>query len=196
MNLAYEHILEEAAERKQCLKELCIAQFLGKTVTLEIGCGHGHFLTSYAKSYPDRIFIGIDLSTDRIGRGKKKQETARLSNLHFIKAEANEFIESLPEGIVLEEIFILFPDPWPKTKHHKNRLMQESFLELLAQKVLPETKLYFRTDYDPYFEWTKEILEGSKFWELDDGLWPFEEESVFQKRMVSYQSLVAKRKAF
>lgn len=192
MHLTYEHILEEACERKKYLRELCLEQFFNKEITLEIGCGHGHYLTSYAQAYPERTFVGIDLSSDRINRGKKKQERAELSNLFFIKADANEFLESLPEGLFLNEIFILFPDPWPKKRHHKNRLIQLKFLELLARKALAGARLYFRTDFEPYFEWTKEVVEQSEFWETQDASFPWEEESVFQKRMESYQSLVAK----
>lgn len=192
MSLTYEQILEETCERKKYFKQVCSEHFLGKIITLEIGCGHGHFLTSYAQAYPQKNFVGIDLSTDRINRGKKKQERAILSNLLFIKAEANEFLEALPETILLDQIFILFPDPWPKNRHHKNRLIQDNFLELLAQKSLSEAKLYFRTDFEPYFAWTINKIKESKFWKLDSAHWPYEGETVFQKKMNTFQSLVAK----
>ena len=162
-------------------------------MTFEIGCGHGHFLTSYAQAYPEKIFVGIDLCTQRISQGKKKQERANLDNLHFIKAEACEFLEALPNDVVLDQIFILFPDPWPKNRHHKNRLIQQNVLELLAHKSLLGAKMYFRTDHEAYFEWTTKEIAKSPFWQLCDADWPFEEESVFQKKMGFYQSLVAIR---
>jgi len=195
MSVSYDQILEEACERKNSLRAFCTESFFAKTVTLEIGCGHGHFLTGYAQTYPERTFIGIDLCTQRIARSQKKQAHAMLGNLHFIKAEASEFIEAMPESVFLDQIFILFPDPWPKKRHHKNRLIQDNFLKLLAHKSLPEAKMYYRTDHELYFEWTKQKIEESKLWQLDssDCLWPFEEESVFQKKMQSYQSLIANR---
>lgn len=193
MELTYSYILEEAQKRKQYFNEICSEQFSGKILTFEIGCGHGHFLTSYAQGYPHKLFVGIDLCTQRINQGKKKQERANLNNLYFIKAEAHEFLEALPNDIFLDQVFILFPDPWPKNRHHKNRLLQAGFLELLAHKSLLGAKLYFRTDHEAYFEWANKVIERSPFWQLCDSDWPFEEETVFQKKMGFYQSLVAVR---
>lgn len=193
MSLAYQQILEEACKRKNDLSEICLNHFVEKVISLEIGCGHGHFLIDYAQAYSEKTFVGIDLSTDRINRGKKKQERAMLSNVMFIKAEATEFLEALPENIFLDQVFILFPDPWPKTRHHKNRVMQQNFLNLLASKSLKDAKLFFRTDHEPYFVWTKKEILENPFWELDSSEWPFEAETVFQKKMNAYQSLVARR---
>lgn len=192
MGLVYEAVLEEARERKESLRNLCLEFFVGKRVTLEIGCGHGHFLVSYAQAHETQICIGIDLIAERIFRGKKKQDRAGLSNLHFIKAEAMEFLEALPEGVWIEEIFILFSDPWPKTRHYKNRLIQDEFLELLSKKSLAGSRMYFRTDHEGYFSWAQRKVEKSGCWRLmENEPWVFEEETVFQKRAQGYQSLIA-----
>ena len=192
MKLTYEDVLAQAIERKDHLSELCLGLFSEKTITLEIGCGHGHFLTAYAEAYSEEICVGIDLLYERILKSKKKQEDEALKNLHFLKADAVEFLEALPESIILDDVFILFPDPWPKKKHHKHRLIQEPFLNLLAQKSSENTRLYFRTDFDEYFDWSKEIISNNKHWNLcDESPWPFEKETVFQKKMGTYQSLIA-----
>lgn len=193
MEITYSHVLEEVSRRKQYFRAFCTEQFLRKVLTFEIGCGHGHFLTSYAQNYPLKLFVGIDLCTRRINQASKKQEMADLSNLHFIKAEASEFIECLPDDTFLDQIFILFPDPWPKNRHHKNRLIQQDFLELLAKKSMPGAMLYVRTDHERYFKWTEKEMIKSPFWQIYEGVWPFEHESVFQKKMQSYQSLMAVR---
>lgn len=192
MESTYEEILQEAKERKEYFKELCTQLFEGKTVTLEIGCGHGHFLTSYAQAHPEKNCIGIDLCTKRILRGKRKQERAQLVNLHFFKADATEFLEALPENVLINEIFILFPDPWPKTKHYKNRIIQQDFLKLLHHKSLTSSKIHFRTDHDEYFDWTKREITRNPHWQSDEASpWPFEEETVFQQKAQNYQSLIA-----
>lgn len=192
METSYEEILQEACERKRYLLGLCTELFLGKKITLEIGCGHGHFLTSYAQSHPEKTCVGVDLCTKRILRANKKQGRAKLENLHFIKADAVEFLEALPEDVLIDEIFILFPDPWPKSRHHKNRLIQGRFLDLLSIKSLILSKMHFRTDHEEYFNWAKRELQKSPHWQLaDDCPWTFEEETVFQSISESYQSLIA-----
>lgn len=192
MESTYEKILQEVSERKQRYTEMCSELSLGETVTLEIGCGHGHFLTSYAQAHPKTTCIGVDLCTRRILQGKRKQERAKLNNLHFIKADATEFLDALPPQILINDIFILFPDPWPKNCHQKNRLIQQEFLELLSRKSLASTKIHFRTDHTKYFNWATNKIKSSSHWQLnEESSWPFEEESVFQKKMQSYQSLIA-----
>jgi tRNA (guanine-N7-)-methyltransferase len=192
MGSSYEEILQEKLERKAYFSKLCTETFFDKTITLEIGCGHGHFLTSYAHAHPEKTCIGVDLCTQRIFQAKKKQERANLDNLHFIKADVIEFLEALPEPISIDEIFVLFPDPWPKTRHYKNRLIQENFLELLSRKSLVSSKLHFRTDHKEYFDWTINRIQTTPHWQLsNDAIWSFEEETIFQKKMKNYQSLIA-----
>lgn len=194
MKPKFEELLQEAKERKQYFTLLCSELFPNKTLTLEIGCGNGHFLTSYAQTYPERICIGIDFCTQRILRAKRKQTRAKLTNLHFLKADAAEFVDALPDNTLIDAIFILFPDPWPKTRHHKNRLIQNEFLNLLSHKSLNSTKLHFRTDHEGYFDWTNNEIKKNSHWQLDNASpWPFEEETVFQKKMGKYQSLIASK---
>lgn len=104
-------------------------------ITLEIGCGHGHFLNAYAQAHPDEHCLGLDLLADRIARAQKKARRAGLTNLAFFHAEARLLLEALPAPVRLGRIFILFPDPWPKRRHHKNRIMQPEFLQTLATRA-------------------------------------------------------------
>ena len=87
----------------------------GQGFVWEVGSGHGHFLTALAQSNPAQTFIGIDIAKDRVARGQRKQARARLPRLHFLQAEATDFLEALPPGNVIEATYILFPDPWPDT---------------------------------------------------------------------------------
>lgn len=161
-------------------------------ITLELGCGHGHFLTRFAEAHPERFCLGIDILSDRLERANKKRNRAGLTNVRFHKVEAVELLECLPAGITFEEVFLLFPDPWPKKRHHKNRLVRPDFLESLAARMAPGGRFYFRTDHAGYFADGREVLEQHPRWTIAPGApWPFEEPTVFQLKAPAYQSLVA-----
>jgi tRNA (guanine-N7-)-methyltransferase len=165
-------------------------------LTLEIGCGHGHYLTAYAAAHPDAFCIGIDLLKDRIARAGRKRDRAKLTNLLFLEAEAREFLDALPTSVVLADVFLLFSDPWPKRRHHKNRILQPDFLSVLAAKARPDARLCFRTDHAPYYADAHATVTAHSDWKLDTpDSWPFELETVFQSRAASFQSLVARRAA-
>jgi tRNA (guanine-N7-)-methyltransferase len=159
----------------------------------EIGCGHGHFLTAYAEAHPERLCVGIDIDTPRIGRALRKSGRVKLPNLHFVQAEARLFLEMLPPHARPAAIFVLFPDPWPKARHQKHRLLQRDFLSALAPRAAPDARLYFRTDFQPYFAEVVRAIELPCGWERVADEWPFEFETVFQSRAESFHSLVARR---
>lgn len=162
------------------------------SVIWEIGCGHGHFLTSYAACHSDRLCIGIDLATERIARALRKRDRAKLPNLHFLQADAGVFLEAIPADVSFADIFVLFPDPWPKARHHKHRLMQFDFLAAVARRSGRDARLLFRTDYEPYYDDVSRLLSQHPGWSLVDEPWPFEFETVFQSRAARYGSLVAR----
>lgn len=163
-------------------------------LVVEIGCGHGHWLTSYAVAHPDVFCLGIDVLTRRIKLAEEKRQKRGLEHLRFLKAEALETLEALPHPDRVVAIAVLFPDPWPKARHHKNRLIQEDFLDLLARRFRPGLELWFRTDHREYFDWSVERIRAHPSWRIaEDRSWPHEERSYFQDLMDSWQSLVAVR---
>lgn len=165
-----------------------------RPLTLEIGCGHGHWLTAYAAAHPDEFCLGLDLVTHRINRCWKKVRRMELENCVFMKAEAMEVMAAMPECVRLAKSFLLFPDPWPKNKHRKKRLVQKEFLTQLASFQGPGTRFYFRTDHEVYFKWTHKHLVEHAQWQIDPSIeWPFEEESWFQGILGDYQSMVSVR---
>lgn len=189
MKEAYVNLLE--GRRRQLRDELApIVNGTGEFVC-EIGSGHGHFLTAYATAHPNQVCVGVDLVSERVERARKKRDRARLANLHFLRSEARLFFDVLPAGARLAAIYILFPDPWPKLRHHKHRIMQPDFLAILAARATPDCRLYFRTDFGPYFADAKATVSEHAQWQLVDEPWPFEHETVFQARAESYASLVA-----
>jgi tRNA (guanine-N7-)-methyltransferase len=162
-----------------------------RAFTLEIGCGHGHFLAAYAAAHPAEYCLGVDIMLDRLERAERKIRRAGTRNAAFVRAEARLLLETLPPASQLNRIFILFPDPWPKRRHHKNRLLNPEFLHLLAQKATPATRLHLRTDHQPYFEDATARLRHHPDWQLLDAPWPFEQPTVFQNRAAIYHSCTA-----
>lgn len=189
--------LARMAERREALRKELAGIFVPKARFIwEVGCGHGHFLTAYAEAHPDQLCVGVDIIIERIRRGDRKRDRARLDNLHFVRSEARFFLEEVPADARISALYVLFPDPWPKKRHHKHRIMQPDFLHDVAQKAEPGACLYFRTDYVPYFDEVEELLLNHPDWELlpKGEPWPFELETVFQQKAAAYQSLVARRR--
>jgi len=190
----------EEYRQRMARRRLELGQTLGallgpaRSFTWEIGCGHGHYLTAYAEAHPDQLCIGIDIMGERIDRAIRKRDRARLSNLHFIHADARLFLEVIPAGVAFDRLFILFPDPWPKVRHHKHRLIKCEFLAQAALRSTPDARLHFRTDFAPYFEETQSIISSHVAWEVTPEVWPFESGTVFQARAARHHSLSALRR--
>ncbi len=187
--------VEHVTQRRTGLRaELAALLPPGAAIVLEIGSAHGHFLVRYAGENPAKLCVGVDLRGERVDRAKRKADRAKLPNCHFIRAEARELIECLPPEVTFAEVWVLFPDPWPKKRHHKNRLLQPEFFDFLAKRTGQGARLYFRTDYAEYFHEVAAFLRDLRSWQPDPhAAWPMEHETVFQARAPSYQSLVAVR---
>ena len=160
-------------------------------INLEIGCGHGHWLVSFSQAETSQLFVGIDLISKRIKKATSKVTKQNLKNIFFFKAEANEFIEY--SGAKIAKTFIMYPDPWPKHKHHKRRLIQLPFLELLASKTLEDGEFYFMTDHSGYFEWATSKVSESPCWKIIEKEWPHEAKSYFSELLPKNQFFCARR---
>jgi tRNA (guanine-N7-)-methyltransferase len=167
----------------------------GRPLIWEIGCGHGHYLTAYAAAHPGEFCVGVDTKRERVARAEKKCARAGLKNLWFVQAEARMFLTALSPEQRPATVFVLFPDPWPKRRHHKHRLLGEEFLRALATRVGEGARLCFRTDHGPYFREVEAVLAAHPDWRLaPEEPWPFEQETVFQARATGHFSLVAQRR--
>ena len=118
--------------------------------TVEIGFGNGENLLSLATTHPERDFVGIEVHRPGVGHLLLALEARALSNVRLICHDAVEVLERQlpPESVA--EFLILFPDPWPKKRHHKRRLVQRPFVELLASRLTPAGVLRLATDWQPY----------------------------------------------
>lgn len=192
---AHARELAKQARRKADLRAELAEDLAGvDRILFEAGCGHGHWLTDFAEANTDTVCVGIDLISWRIRKGNDKKAKRGLQNLHFYKAELLEFLEVLPMSIQFERTVLLFPDPWPKARHHRRRMVQPAFLGEVARRTDRGGEFCFRSDDRPYFDWTVEHLTEHADWQIDESAeWPYESETYFQSLMDEYFSVVAKR---
>lgn len=119
---------------------------------VELGSGDGSFLLEYARRHPERNFIGVERLLGRVKKIDRKGRRLGLVNLRGVRIEAGYFLEFLlPQGCA-SAIHVYFPDPWPKRKHRKHRLVNERFTKMAARALLPGGVIYLRTDHGEYFE--------------------------------------------
>jgi tRNA (guanine-N7-)-methyltransferase len=184
----------QVAARREALKGV-VTEIIdrGQPFVFEVGCGNGHFLTAYAQAHPDQLCVGVDLSKDRIERSEKKRQRLGQGNVFFVRAEAADFLAVLPASARFSAIYLLFSDPWPKRRHHKNRLLQEKFLRAVAQHSEGGVPFYFRTDHTDYFEAAAKEFTAESGWTIAPQPWGFEQVTLFQVRAPAYHSLVAVR---
>jgi tRNA (guanine-N7-)-methyltransferase len=118
-------------------------------LTLEIGFGTGDFLASLAKNKPQENFLGIEVYQPGAVSLFKKIQAVNLSNVGIYLKDCSLVLKLFPNEI-LDRVFVLFPDPWPKKRHHKRRLIQVEFLHLLKQKIKPQGIIIIATDCESY----------------------------------------------
>ena len=118
----------------------------------------GDALLELAQGHPERDFIGVEVYPPGIGRFLLRVEQAGLGNVRVVCADAVEVLgRHLPPGS-LDELLVLFPDPWPKKRHHKRRLVNAAFLALAARAIAPGGRLHIATDWADYAQAIAELL--------------------------------------
>ena len=132
---------------------------------LEIGFGSGQALLDWAETAPDWNLIGIEVYEPGIGSLLKGMHERSLSNIRVIARDAEEVLEQDIPPATLAEVRIFFPDPWPKKRHHKRRLIQAPFVEVLGRCMCPGALLRLATDWQPYAEQMLAVLEASDAFE-------------------------------
>jgi tRNA (guanine-N7-)-methyltransferase len=128
---------------------------------LEVGFGNGESLMNNALDFPDINFIGIEVFKSGVGQLLSNIEKSQVDNVQIIMEDAVSIISSYLDDQSLHGIQILFPDPWPKKKHHKRRLINQSFLALIHKKLQTDGRLYLATDHQGYADWIDEIMISS-----------------------------------
>ena len=137
-------------------------------VEVELGSGDGSFLAEYAVLHPERNFLGVERLLGRLRKLDRKGLRRGARNLRLVRLEAAYLVGYLLPPASIAALHIYFPDPWPKRKHRKNRLVNPEFLRAVHQALAPEGKVYLRTDDEDYFTQMRFVFGDSPdFREID-----------------------------
>jgi tRNA (guanine-N7-)-methyltransferase len=141
---------------------------LSRPLEIEVGCGKGQFLTRRAKENPDCDFLGIERMLERVRLFDGKCRRGNIDNARILRLEAlYTFHYLLPEHHA-RTVYVFFPDPWPKKKHHSHRLFGPLFLNALWKRLETGGKIEFATDHGEYFGAVKEwFAQDSRFEEVE-----------------------------
>jgi len=139
----------------------CTAAFGRDAPTiLEIGFGMGETSARIAQSMPECNFLGIEVHTPGVGALLKLVEQQHLTNLRVIQHDAMDVVQHMIGESALAGVHLFFPDPWPKARHHKRRIVQPPFIKLLASRLAPGGYLHCATDWEPYAQSMLEVLSS------------------------------------
>ncbi len=127
---------------------------------LEIGFGMGDALATMAAEHQQRDYLGIEVHEAGIGRLLSLAGKARLANLRVVRGDAAEVLRHRLPDAALDAVLVFFPDPWPKKRHHKRRLIQAPFVDLLARRLKPGGLLQLATDWAPYAAQMLAVIEA------------------------------------
>jgi tRNA (guanine-N7-)-methyltransferase len=127
---------------------------------LEIGFGMGETTAAIAQQHPESDYLGIEVHSPGVGSLLARIAELRLANIRIIQHDAVEVIEHMVAPAALDGVHIFFPDPWPKKRHHKRRLIQPPFLALLASRMKPGAIVHACTDWEDYARQMLEVLSA------------------------------------
>ncbi len=129
---------------------------------VELGSGDGSFLIQYAKAHPEHNFIGVERLLGRLRKIDRKGMRAGLANLRAVRLEAAYFLEYLLPFNSVQRLHIYFPDPWPKRRHHKNRLINTTFPGIVHRILAPGGEVFLRTDEPSYYAQMLEVFAAAE----------------------------------
>ncbi len=130
--------------------------------SLEIGFGMGHSLLEMAAAAPDQDFIGVEVHRPGVGALLNGVLTQGLTNLRVYDCDAIEVLNRCIADNSLDRLMLFFPDPWHKSRHHKRRIVQASFAELVRSKLKVGGILHMATDWEPYAEYMLEVMNVAR----------------------------------
>ena len=128
---------------------------------VELGCGDASFLVEYARQNPQKNFIGVERLLGRLQKLDRKGRRAGLVNLRGVRIESSYLLQYLLPPHVVAALHIYFPDPWPKKKHHRLRLINENFPALARTALVSGGTVFLRTDHPEYFQQMNEVFTAS-----------------------------------
>ena len=160
MKTRIEHQNNLIVELSSIVERIDLSALFPKAQPLEVelGCGDASFLVDYAQRYPERNFIGVERLLGRLRKLDRKARRAGLTNLRGVRIESAYFLEYLLPRRSVSALHVYFHDPWPKKRHHKNRLINERFPEIVRAALAPGGVVYLRTDDADYFGQMTQVM--------------------------------------
>lgn len=165
------------SNQKRALKELWIKfnidskkdlepSWVKEPSALDIGFGAGETTIHLAKTNPEMSVLGAEVYLSGIGSLLSRTAEESLDNISILNEDIVPFLEEKVPDDCFNLILMFYPDPWPKRKHHKRRLLQKSFIDLLNKKLKAGGVFYFKTDWDHYFQETQKLLFENNDWKV------------------------------
>jgi tRNA (guanine-N7-)-methyltransferase len=133
---------------------------------VDLGCGDGLFLCTLAQRLSDKNFLGIERLSGRVRSAARKAAT--LSNVRLLQMESSYAVSYLLPAGSVETFYLVFPDPWPKRRHHRRRIVTPDFLSSIHTALTNDGVIYIATDYLDYFRKIKQIAESNPGFAIDD----------------------------
>lgn len=130
-------------------------------IVVEIGFGMGEATLEIAKSFPETGFLAIDVHQPGIGKLLSAIDEHAISNIRVMDEDAHVVLQNMVADSSLDGVHLFFPDPWPKTRHHKRRIVNENFIALIASKLKTGGSFHMATDWAPYATWMNDRLDRS-----------------------------------
>jgi tRNA (guanine-N7-)-methyltransferase len=158
---------------------------------LEIGSGYGDFMWDYCKDNPHVNFVGIDYRFKRTYQLAKKLANHPTKNFRYLRAKG-ERIKFIFGKNEVEAINLFFPDPWPKSRHHKKRLISPKFLDEAHDILGPGKKFYIKTDHQGYADWIMDVISNTPFFALEfhtNDLWGLHPDCDLSKYRTKFEQI-------
>lgn len=160
---------------------------------VDIGCGKGRFLVARAGAMPETNFLGVDRLLRRLRKVDKKIRRDQLANVRLLRIEALYAVHHLLPARSVSTVYVFFPDPWPKRRHHPRRLFSPLFLDALDRAMVPGGCIHIATDHSGYFEAIVRLFNGDKRFGEAPAFEPNEEERTeFEAIFLAQSALIGR----
>ena len=154
-----QYVISELSEIQEYIR--------GNYSLLDIGFGAGETLVSIAQKKLDISLLGAEVYLSGIGTVLSKADRFNLENIKIVNEDAEDLLQNKIPDNSFDAIIMFYPDPWPKRKHHKRRLIKKEFIDLLNKKLKPNGIFYFKTDWKDYFDKVNLLFEDTNWEDLN-----------------------------
>ena len=165
----------------------------GASLEIDLGCGKGRFLAARALQNSNTNYLGVDRLLVRLRKAERKISRLGLANVRLLRVEVSYAVEHLLPQDSVSVCYIFFPDPWPKRRHHRRRLIDDDFLHSLNRAMRRGGKIHIATDHMNYFEEIRDCFRCHKEYEPTSILVPTEDEQTeFERIFISNKETIGR----